>query len=239
MLCGVGVALLHAEDARTIRLRSREGLVEQRAKQLPWPAASPQRTRYTAPTYPAGLAAGVGVVTLQVTTAADGQVVEARAYEVTLRGPVEARADEATAASFAAAAVSAANGWAYEPSRHGPLTFLANVVVRSDGTPGSQAAPGPVPRLEHGDARVKATKRVAATFPAIARVQRIQGVIVLEAAVGRDGRVTDSRVLRAIPHLDRAALDAVARWEFEPQALFGSGSDESVTIELLLNFALP
>lgn len=95
MLCGVGVALLHAEDARTIRLRSREGLVEQRATQLPWPAASPQRTRYTAPTYPAGLAAGVGVVTLQVTTAADGQVVEARAYEVTLRGPVEARADEA------------------------------------------------------------------------------------------------------------------------------------------------
>ncbi len=239
VLCGVGAALLHAADARTIRLSSGEGSVEKRAKQLPWPADSPQRTRYTAPTYPAGLPAGVGVVTLQVTTAAEGQVVEARAYEVTLSGPVAGRAADVTGASFAAAAVSAANGWAYQPSRRGPLTFLANVVVRSDGTPGSQATTGPAPRLEHGDARVKATKHVAATFPAIARVQRIQGVIVLEAAVGRDGRVTDSRVLRAIPHLDKAALDAVAQWEFEPQALFGSGSDESVTIELLLNFALP
>lgn len=238
VLCFVGAAVVPTADAHTVRLRSSEGPIEKRAKQLPWPADSPQRTRYTAPIYPAGLAAGVGVVTLQVTTAADGQVVESRAYEVTLSGPVADKADEAIGQAFAAAAVAAVSGWAYEPARRGPLTFLANVIVRSDGTPGLPTA-GPAPRLKDGDARVKPTKRVAATFPAIARVQRIQGVIVLEAAVGRDGRVTDGRVLRAIPHLDRAALDAVAQWEFEPQALFGSGSDESMTIELLLNFALP
>lgn len=239
VLCFVWAALVSAAYAHTVRLRSSEGPIEKRAKQLPWPADSPQRTRYTAPIYPAGLAAGVGVVTMQVTTAADGQVVESRAYEVTLSGPVADKADEAIGRAFEAAAVGAVSGWAYEPARRGPLTFLANVIVRSDGAPGLPTARGPAPRLKDGDARIKPTKRVAATFPAIARVQRIQGVIVLEAAVGRDGRVTDGRVLRAIPHLDRAALDAVAQWEFEPQALFGSGSDESVTIELPLNFALP
>jgi TonB family protein len=43
--------------------------------------------------------------------------------------------------------------------------------------------------------------------------------VVLEAHVGGDGRVVDASVLRSIPELDQAALDAVKQWEFTPTLL--------------------
>jgi len=237
MLC-LGASVVFAAGPRTISVRSSEGPIEKRARALPWPKPSPQRVRYVAPVYPADLAGGVGVVTLHVTTAPEGQVVEARASAVTLHGPVADAADDAIGTAFVDAAITAVKGWAYEPSRR-PLTFLANVVVRSDGVPSPQPSEGPAPRLEERDGKVRALKRAAAVHPASARAQGIQGVIVLEAGVGRDGRVTDARVLRHIPHLDTAALDAVALWQFDPRSVFGESGDRFVTIEILVNFALP
>jgi len=40
--------------------------------------------------------------------------------------------------------------------------------------------------------------------------------------IGEDGKVQDARILRSIPLLDQAAIDAVRQWEFMPTLLNGS-----------------
>lgn len=49
----------------------------------------------------------------------------------------------------------------------------------------------------------------------------LQGLVIIEATIDADGRVTDTRVLRSIPLLDAAALAAVQQWRFAPTRLNG------------------
>ena len=48
-----------------------------------------------------------------------------------------------------------------------------------------------------------------------------QSIVIIEANIGPNGKVQDARVLRSIPLLDAAALDAVRQWEFTPTLLNG------------------
>jgi periplasmic protein TonB len=45
--------------------------------------------------------------------------------------------------------------------------------------------------------------------------------VIIEATIGPSGKVTDAKVLRSIPLLDNAALEAVRQWEFTPTLLNG------------------
>ena len=58
-------------------------------------------------------------------------------------------------------------------------------------------------------------------YPAIAQSARVQGTVIIEAVIGVDGRVAEARVLRSIPLLDQAALDAVRQWVYTPTLLNG------------------
>jgi protein TonB len=64
-------------------------------------------------------------------------------------------------------------------------------------------------------------KHVNPTYPPIAQSARVQGVVIIEATIGPDGAVKDAKVLRSIPLLDQAALDAVRQWQFTPTLLNG------------------
>jgi TonB family protein len=67
----------------------------------------------------------------------------------------------------------------------------------------------------------KKIKHVEPVYPPIAQSARVQGVVIVEAVIGPDGKVSDARILRSIPLLDQAALDAVRQWEFTPTLLKG------------------
>jgi protein TonB len=57
-------------------------------------------------------------------------------------------------------------------------------------------------------------------YPEAARRARIQGVVVLECVIGKDGSVKTVKVLRGLPlGLTEAAVDAVKKWRFEPSTL--------------------
>jgi protein TonB len=71
---------------------------------------------------------------------------------------------------------------------------------------------------------------VNATYPEIAQSARVQGVVIIEALVGVNGKVANARVLRSIPLLDQAALDAVMQWEFTPTRLNGQLTPVLMTI---------
>ena len=59
------------------------------------------------------------------------------------------------------------------------------------------------------------------SYPPIAVAARVEGVVIIEATIGADGRVQDARVLRSVPLLDQAALDAVRQWAYTPTTLNG------------------
>jgi protein TonB len=60
-----------------------------------------------------------------------------------------------------------------------------------------------------------------AVYPEVARVAKIQGLVILEATIDERGIVTDARVLRSVPLLDAAALDALKQWRYTPTLLNG------------------
>lgn len=62
---------------------------------------------------------------------------------------------------------------------------------------------------------------VAPEYPQIAQRAGVQGIVIIEAVIATDGTVRDARVLRSIALLDRAALDAVRQWRYEPTRLNG------------------
>jgi TonB family protein len=64
-------------------------------------------------------------------------------------------------------------------------------------------------------------RNVQPVYPRIAQSARVQGIVIIEATIDPGGKVTRTRVLRSIPLLDQAALDAVRQWEYEPTLLNG------------------
>jgi len=79
-------------------------------------------------------------------------------------------------------------------------------------------------------------KDVKPIYPSIAQSARVQGVVIIEATIGLDGKVNDARVLRSIPLLDQAALDAVRQWQFTPTLL--NGVPVPVIMTVTVNFTL-
>ena len=56
----------------------------------------------------------------------------------------------------------------------------------------------------------------APVYPPMARAASLQGLILLELTLSPEGRPTDIKVLRGIPLLDHAAIEAVKTWRYEP-----------------------
>jgi protein TonB len=77
---------------------------------------------------------------------------------------------------------------------------------------------------------------VRPVYPAIAQAARVEGVVIIETTIGPTGKVLDAKLLRSIPLLDAAALDAVRQWEFTPTLL--NGSPVPVLMTVTVNFAL-
>ncbi len=58
-------------------------------------------------------------------------------------------------------------------------------------------------------------------YPAEARMQHIQGVVVLDVQIGQDGAVHNIAVVEGNPVLAEAAVKAVRQWRYRPSAVDG------------------
>ena len=63
---------------------------------------------------------------------------------------------------------------------------------------------------------------VKAPYPELARQAGVEGTVVVQALVGTDGRVRETRVVKSIPMLNGAAQEAVRQWRFRPAAEAGA-----------------
>jgi protein TonB len=82
----------------------------------------------------------------------------------------------------------------------------------------------------------KLIKQVDPTYPEIARQARVEGVVIIEATTDIYGRVQSIKVLRSIPLLDQAALDAVRQWVYEPMII--NGRPRGVIFTVTVRFQL-
>jgi protein TonB len=80
------------------------------------------------------------------------------------------------------------------------------------------------------------TKNVSPVYPDIAKQARVQGIVILECTISPQGRVTDVKVLRGIPLLDQAGIDAVKQWQYTPTLL--NGVPVPVIMTVTVNFRL-
>jgi TonB family protein len=110
-----------------------------------------------------------------------------------------------------------------------PLFAEAGAAQTSGGTQGgivggvTQPPPAPPPpiRVGSGIRPPRKVKDVRPVYPAVAQSARVQGVVVIEATIRADGTVAETKVVRSIPLLDQAAVDAVRQWVFEPTLVNG------------------
>jgi protein TonB len=79
--------------------------------------------------------------------------------------------------------------------------------------------------------------RVEPDYPAEARQQQIQGPVVLDVRIGRDGTIQETKLLSGPPLLADAAISAVKQWRFRPRGI--KGQPIEMQTRITLNFRLP
>jgi protein TonB len=62
----------------------------------------------------------------------------------------------------------------------------------------------------------EAVTKVQPVYPDLAREAGVDGLVMVQALVAKDGKVKDVRVVKSIPMLDEAAKAAVRQWVFKP-----------------------
>jgi len=108
----------------------------------------------------------------------------------------------------------------------------------AEPAPPAPAEQEPAPVADMGPIRVAAghgpglIKRVEPRYPPPARAARLEGTVVLDAVILKDGTVSEVTVLRsAHPMFDRAATEALKQWRFTP-------GDHDVVMSLTVHFVL-
>ena len=80
------------------------------------------------------------------------------------------------------------------------------------------------------------SRPVQPDYPLLARQMKVQGSVILQALIGRDGLIQDLRVVSGPPILATAAQDAVKQWHFKPHY---QGSDAVETqARITVNFTI-
>ncbi|MGA2252125.1 TonB family protein [Terracidiphilus sp.] len=94
---------------------------------------------------------------------------------------------------------------------------------------------GPV-TISKGVAEGMLISRIVPLYPAIARAARLEGTVVLQATISRNGAIENLRVLSGSPMLQQAAMNAVQQWRYRPYLLNGDPVEVETTINV--NFVL-
>ena len=116
---------------------------------------------------------------------------------------------------------------------------IAVTAQRPDGSPAPSVSPVLQPIKVGGNIRVPRKQAdVRPVYPASMREAGREGVVPIEAVIGRDGAVHAVRVLSANIHPDFAvaAVDAVRQWRFDPTLL--NGVPVEVTMTVTVTFSL-
>jgi protein TonB len=265
LLCGSLAPFLVVAGLAAQDVRDTIGPIEKQSHPITPENPIPRRTFSVPAIYPAE-ASGIGAsgaVALVATIDNAGRVVEIRKAREPLA--IGSTASNPAAVRMAADALlresaSALRRWTYDPPADGPISFQVSFAFKPGGevtttqtttvpgvliasgsgniTVASAAAGGAMPIRVGGNIKAPVQiSKVQPVYPQIAQSARVSGVVILETTISPTGNVTDVRVLRSIPLLDQAAIDAVRQWQYEPTFL--NGVPIPVIMTVTVTFTLP
>ncbi|MBZ5531345.1 MAG: energy transducer TonB [Acidobacteriia bacterium] len=87
-------------------------------------------------------------------------------------------------------------------------------------------------RVSQGVSEGLLVHRVMPVYPPDARRSRIQGTVLLQATIGRDGAIHNLRVVSGPPELTQAAVGAVKQWRYRPYMLKGEPVEVETTVSI-------
>ncbi len=134
-----------------------------------------------------------------------------------------------------------------------PISTMAGVVGGIGGGPGQMggviggiisSTPVAVPkvatptrvRVSQGVTAGLLIRKIQPLYPPLARQARIQGQVVLQAEISKDGTIQNLRLMSGHPMLAPAAIEAVKQWRYKPYVL--NGEPVEVQTEVTVNFTL-
>lgn len=102
----------------------------------------------------------------------------------------------------------------------------------------------PRPTVAHGEPNVRTSvmmegnliHKVEPQYPAIAKQLHIEGSVIIQAWISRDGLIERAQVVSGHPLLTHAALDAVRQWRYRPYYL--NHEPVEVETEITVNFIM-
>ncbi len=155
---------------------------------------------------------------------------------------------------LAKAAVAAAKNWKFKPFiKNGkptavfakfPFDFAFAENIRDEKVPAVEgetaaSAIGEAPkrvRVSSGVSMGMLVHKVGPIYPAKARQARIQGTVLLQAEINKEGRIANLRLISGPPELAPAAIGAVQQWRYRPYLLMGEPVE--VETQIQVNFQL-
>lgn len=152
------------------------------------------------------------------------------------------------------AAVDAAKKWKFKPYiRNGKpvkvavnvpmdFAFIGNVIrdtrESSPSEPASASSTrSPIARtVASGIMSGRLIYKVAPVYPQEARANHVQGTVIMQASISKEGRITDLVVLSGPRDLRDSAVGAVQQWRYRPYML--NGEPVEVRTQIQVNYQL-
>lgn len=243
VFAGGAAALTAAPANGAIEMREIAGPLEQQAKVITQVNQLPKRKSIEFAAYPwelRRLGARAALI-VQVTVDTTGRVVELRRaqgplLQTAVGSPTNEAAEKAAADAVMRSVTEALNDWRFDiPAA--PITFQLSFGFASGQASYALADPAEMlPKQLAASAWASATgalqtgaglkipkktKYVKPVYPKTAIASRVQGDVVLEVVIDTNGAVADTRVLKSIPQLDQAAIEATLQAKYEPVQVNG------------------
>lgn len=91
-------------------------------------------------------------------------------------------------------------------------------------------------RVSSGVSTGMLVRKVPPAYPPLARQARIQGTVILQATISKEGSIENLQLISGHPMLAPAAIEAVKQWKYKPYLL--NGEPVEVETQVQVNFTL-
>ena len=158
---------------------------------------------------------------------------------------------------FKDSAIAAVKKWKFKPYIKGgkaikvstkiPFDFAFGDKTKDYSSPPSQSVAQPTTptnppelpkrvRVSQGVSQGLLLHKVQPVYPAMARMNGIQGTVFLKAHIDKEGRISELTPMSGPPELVDAAVGAVKQWRYRPYLL--QGQPVEVETQITVNFTL-
>jgi protein TonB len=118
----------------------------------------------------------------------------------------------------------------------GASTSTLSNLVAASSTPAPQVSLATL-KISQGVSQGLLIKRVDPKYPPSALAMHVQGAVLLDATINREGQISNVKVVKGDKVLARAAADAVKQWRYKPYYL--DGQPVEIETQITVNFKLP